>query len=185
MLTELVMNELRESINERPTCESAIEIKRASEDVSRRSLPSCIPGGDSSVDPILDSLHPLLRMEVDNFIGQQIPDDLYYSHVFFKSVIGGDMAVVDNVRQNVADGVEFSDQDLLDSLAGAGFYRREQLIDPDAQMTAEGLIDLIADGVVWTDRDFVEGLDESSRVQLEDLRHNLATVLSFLSLIHI
>ena len=89
------------------------------------------------------------------------------------------MAVVDNVRQNVADGVEFSDQDLLDSLAGAGFYRREQLIDPDAQMTAEGLIDLIADGVVWTDRDFVEGLDESSRVQLEDLRHNLATVLSF------
>ena len=179
VLTELVMNELRESINERPTCESEIEIKRASEDVSRRSLPSCIPGGDSSVDPILDSLHPLLRMEVDNFIGQQIPDDLYYSHVFFKSVIGGDMAVVDNVRQNVADGVEFSDQDLLDSLAGAGFYRREQLIDPDAQMTAEGLIDLIADGVVWTDRDFVEGLDESSRVQLEDLRHNLATVLSF------
>ena len=88
VLTELVMNELRESINERPTCESAIEIKRASEDVSRRSLPSCIPGGDSSVDPILDSLHPLLRMEVDNFIGQQIPDDLYYSHVFFKSVIG-------------------------------------------------------------------------------------------------
>lgn len=179
VLTELVIKKLKESINERPTCQSAIEIKRASEDVARRNLPSCIPGGQSSIDPIVDSLHPLLRMEVDNFISQKIPDNLHYSNAFFQSVIGGDTSVVETVRQNVSDGVEFSDQDLLDALAGAGFYRREQLIDPEAQMTAEDLINLIADGVMWTDMDFVEGLDEPTRLQVEDLRQNLATALSF------
>lgn len=180
VVTELVMSQLREALTELSTCQSLLQIKAASEDVGSRKIPSCIPGGISSIDPIINSLDPIMRMEVENFISQQIPDDLHYSHAFFQQAIGDNMSEVENVRKNISDGIEFSDDDLLNALAWGGFYRQSQIENADLQtMSAEDLVALITDGIMWTDVDFIDGLDESSKLQVENLRQNLGTAISF------
>jgi hypothetical protein len=89
------------------------------------------------------------------------------------------MQVIDNLRQYVADGVEFSDQDLLDSLAGMGYTRRADLPEQFEGYSAEDLVDLISEGIVFTDADLIEQMDEPTLQQLEDVRSYLATAMSF------
>ena len=179
VLTELVTDELRSAINDLSPCQSEMQLKQASRDFSRRAIPRCSPGGQSSTDQVVDSLQPLLRMEVENFVNSQVPDDLNYSHAFFTSTIGGNGQVMDNLRQYVADGVEFSDQDLLDSLAGMGYTRKADLPEQFEGYSAEDLVDLISEGIVFTDADLIEQMDEPARQQLEDVRSYLATAMSF------
>jgi hypothetical protein len=170
VLTELVADRLRASLEELPTCATPLEAAQASEDVVNRVTPRCLAGNQESIDVVVDALKAIMRAEVENFVTFQVPDSLNYDHSYFTSIIGGNIQFVANLRKSIAEGVHFTEQDLLKSM-GAGN-------SPSSQRNAQQLINIVSDGLIFTESDILGDIDSASLGQINDIRGYVATAMS-------
>jgi len=170
-LTELVLGQMKEGLATIPDCNSPQEVEAATRDVVNSATPRCLAGGQESVDGVLSSLRPIMRIEVDNFVAQSIPDELVYSHEYLASIIGGNSLFLDNLRSSISDGIEFDQDDLLNMLAGVS--------TPKSEAGAIKTIELIADGGIFTEYDVIGGLDDSTLEQIDLVRERLSILVRY------
>jgi len=169
-LTEMVVNQLRTVLMALPICRTPEELAQASADIASRTAPRCLAGGVESIDVVLESLTPILQSQVQNFVSSQVPDQLNYSQDFFESTIGGNFQFIKNLRVNIARGIEFSDEDLLDTIRVMG---NNQTTQP-----AKNFVEFISDGVIITDVDVIGELNPAEQEQLSTVRDYISTALS-------
>jgi hypothetical protein len=84
-LQSLARQKLETSLGEIPDCTSSIDALGATQDLAARELPRCIAGGQTTIDLALRTFGPFMDVQVDSFVGAQVPDQLSYSLADFES----------------------------------------------------------------------------------------------------
>ena len=161
-LQVLARQKLKTTLDGIPACDSPAAVVGAGQDLAARQLPRCIAGGQTAIDLALRTFGPIMDAQVESFVGTQVPSQLTYSLADFESQVGGGLETVKDLRRRVIDGVSFTEQDLIDALAIEN--------DPASRVDAEALLQVLAAGVVITEKNITDNLIPSAVQQLDDVR---------------
>jgi hypothetical protein len=161
---------LEETLTDIPACTTPLELLGAAQDISSKQLPRCIAGGRTTIDTALLTLAPVMDAQVTSFINEQVPDEVTYSQEEFAAQIGGSFDTVLDIRERIAAGISFSDQDLIELMAGDS--SAASLDD------AESNLKILADGLSFTEENFTENLTPEAQQQFDDIRAYVGTGLS-------
>ena len=154
-----------------PSCYSSAEAIDAAQDLAEQRIPRCIAGGQETLAVTLDTFGQLMDSVIDSTLMQQVPDRLFYSQAMFESQTGSGISSLKSVRRNIIQGVDFSEQDVIDGMA-LGF-------NPRSRTRAVDTLQTVADGVLITEKFITSNLDSKQRDQLDAVRGNLNLALSF------
>jgi len=161
-LQTLAVTKLTSTISDIPVCKNPIHAMGAASDLAARELPRCMAGGDATVDQTLKLFAPKIQAQVLNFVENQVPNSISYMQADFESQVGDDFESVEQLRTRIIEGFSFSNQDLVDIIAGDG--------DSQAKDDAEEALGIVAAGFVITEADFTENLDSASLDQFNEVR---------------
>jgi hypothetical protein len=161
-LQVLARKKLQPTLGSIPDCTSTAAAVGAGQDVASRKLPRCLAGGQVTVNVALATFGSVMDTQIESFVDTQIPDQLSYSLADFQTQIGGGLDIVEDLRKRVSEGISFTDQDLIDAMA----------IENNAasRADAEKQLRILADGVLFTEKDIVDRLDPGEVRQLDDIR---------------
>ena len=161
-LQALARQKLNRTLGGIPGCGSPADAIAAAQDLTAGQLPRCLAGGQTTIDLALNTFGPIMDAQVESFVSTQVPDQVSYSLADFESQVGGGLATVLDLRDRVIEGVSFTDQDLISLLADEN--------DPAAVADAEELLQILAAGVVITEKTLTDGLTPDSLQQLDNVR---------------
>jgi hypothetical protein len=126
------------------------------------TLPSCRPSGISYEDA-KDALGVDVRAEIDQAIGDRIPDEWSYTESDLRQLLGrhGDEDFLDEARKRVTEGWTFTDADLMEQL------------DSDETDALEDARGWIRDGYTVTESDLRDAVSDSGDdlQSFDDARH--------------
>ena len=169
-LQSLARSKLEETLTDIPACTTPLELLGAAQDISSKQLPRCIAGGRTTIDTALMTLAPVMDAQVNLFINEQVPDEVTYSQEEFAAQIGGSFDTVLDIRERIAAGISFSDQDLIELMAGDS--SAASLDD------AESNLKILADGLSFTEENITENLTPEAQQQFDVIRAYVGTGLS-------
>jgi len=161
-LKALALRKLNAALDGIPTCSSPADALGATQDIRSQQLPRCIAGGQPMIDLALNTFAPIMSQQVTNFVQAQVPSEVSYSQADFEAQIGGSLEFVDEIRAQIAEGISFSDRDLVDMIASDSSRQ--------AQADAERVLQTLADGFVFTEENITGELSLAERKQLNDIR---------------
>ena len=161
-LQVLARQKLRAVLNEIPACTTPQDALGATQDQSAGRLPRCLVGGAGTANLVLLAFGPTVDQQVASFIETQVPDRLSYSLADFESQVGSGLESVEEIRKRIAEGISFTDQDLIDAIADEN--------DRESREDAERLMQVLAGGVLFTDKDITDNLTPSELKQFNDAR---------------
>jgi hypothetical protein len=169
-LQSLAVAKLRSTLGDIEACSTPIDLLGASQDIAAQQLPRCIAGGQATIDLAVTSFSPILNSQVSMLVENQVPNEISYTQADLESQIGGSFDSVDDIRQQITDGVSFSDQDLIELMAsdGSASSRRE----------AEDTLKIFADGLVITERNITDQINPAAQDQFDSIRDYAGTALS-------
>ncbi len=173
----LAVTKLTSTISDIPVCKNPIHAMGAASDLAARELPRCMAGREATVDQTLKLFAPKIQAQVLTFVETQIPNSISYLQTDFESQLGDDFEAVEQVRTRIIEGFSFSNQDLVDIIAGDG--------DSQDKDDAEEALGIIAAGFVITEADFTENFDSASLDQFNQVRDYAGLALSLRWLIWI
>ncbi|MBC8453026.1 MAG: hypothetical protein H8D69_00990 [Chloroflexi bacterium] len=169
-LQELARKKLEATLGGIPACTTPADALGATQDLASQQLPRCVAGGQTTIDLAFNSFGPVMDAQVISFVAEQVPDEVAYSQADFESQVGGGLDTVDDLRGRIIEGVSFSDQDLVDALADEG--------NPQSRADAEEALQILADGVLITEKNITDNLNASTLAQFNDVRGYAGTALS-------
>lgn len=161
-LQALARRKLETTLGDIPACTSPAEVIGAGQDLQQYQLPRCITGGQTMIDLAMSTYGTLMDDEVATFVGNQVPNEVAYSLADFESQVGGGIDTVDDVRRRVIEGVNFSDRDLVELMAGDD--------SPQSIADAEKTLKILANGVLFTEQNINDYLTPEGQQQLDDIR---------------
>ncbi|MDP6668079.1 MAG: hypothetical protein QF357_11910, partial [Dehalococcoidia bacterium] len=161
-LQALARTKLRATLTVIPPCSSQADALAASQALSNKQLPECNAGGQTAVDVALNTLGPIMDQQVESFVESQVPSEVAYSLSDFESQVGGNFDVVTDLRDQVTEGVSFTEQDLINAMADE--------TDPESRADAEEMLQILADGVLITEENIEENLEPDALEQFNDIR---------------
>jgi hypothetical protein len=169
-LEALALRKLESALDGIPNCGDPAAALGAAQDIRSQQLPRCIAGGQPMIDLALNTFAPVMIAQVVSFVEAQVPSEVSYSQADFEAQVGGSLESVDEIREQIAEGFNFSDRDLVDMIASDSSRQ--------AQADAERTLQALADGFVFTEEDITGDLDPAARQQLNDIRGYVGTGLS-------
>ncbi|MDA1280194.1 MAG: hypothetical protein O3B95_09200 [Chloroflexi bacterium] len=169
-LQSLARRKLESTLGAIPGCISSAQAIDATQDIAAGRLPVCIAGGQSTVAIVVATFGPLIDEQVASFVSSQVPDQIAYSQADFEAQVGSGFDVVTDARSTIAEGVSFSDQDLIDAMSDEN--------DPSSRADAEDSLRILADRVLLTEKDITDNLDADALKQFNDARGYVNTGLS-------
>ncbi|NQW19540.1 MAG: hypothetical protein HQ477_02270 [Chloroflexi bacterium] len=169
-LQVLARNKLRSIAATIPNCNSPADALGAAQDLASQQIPRCITGAQFTVEIVLNSFGGLLDAQVASFVDSNIPNQVSYTQAQLVAQVGGGLDTIDDVRARIIEGVSFSEQDLVSSLAGDS--------SAQARADAEETLRIIADGIVITEKNITDNLDPNLLQQFNDMRGYAGTALS-------
>lgn len=167
-LQDLARTKLETTISDIPSCESPIDEFGATQDIAARQLPRCVAGGQTTIDLALNTFGPIVDLQVSRFVEDQVPSEVVYSQAELEAQVGGGFDTLDDLRSRINDGVNFTDQDLIDSMSDGSAQSRAD---------SEEALKILADGVMFTEENITENLDPAALQQFNDVRDYAGTVL--------
>ena len=173
-LSTLAETKLRDTISSLPNCQTPTDLAQAAAAISAGQVPQCAPSGAEAAVPLM---MPYINSQIEQLIQDQMPDSFVYSDAQFRSTLGEDqVSTLDDARDLITNGITFTDQDLVDALAGGG----DQQTPEDVQ-NFQDTLDQIRTGFSFTDADLQAKMgDNFDQVAQNRDRIGLALSLRYL-----
>ncbi len=160
-LEKLALRKLDEQVAATPVCQNSAQSGQALNDALSGVFPACLP---SNASEVVDVMRPLISNEIRNVILTNIPDQVAYSDADLRAQLGADSVdTLDNLRDLVIDGVEFTEQDIIDQLAPDG--------DTQSVADARETLDIVRAGFVFDQLDITERMGASQLTQFNEARN--------------
>jgi hypothetical protein len=180
-LEALALRKLDEQVAATPVCRNQFESAGALDSALRGVFPSCLPSNSSEVldvlpsnsSEVLDVMRPLISNEINTLLTNSLPDQITYSDADLRAQLGSDsLDTLDNLREIVIDGFTFTDEDLVDMIAGddAG---------PEATADAREILDLVRAGFVFNETEITDRLDAAALAEFNNARDLIGLGWSF------
>jgi hypothetical protein len=125
-------------------------------------------GGQATIDLALTSFGPIMDQQVASFVEAQVPNEVAYSRDQLAQYAGGGLDTIEDLRTRISEGVNFTDQDLVEAMSDG---TRESRTD------AEEALRILADGVMITEADIIDNLEPDALEQFNSVRDNAGTAL--------
>ncbi|HIF72411.1 MAG TPA: hypothetical protein EYQ61_07660 [Dehalococcoidia bacterium] len=169
-LQDLARKKLSSTLGDIGTCTTPADVLGASQDLASRQLPRCVAGGQATIDVALATFGPIMDAQVSSFIDQQVPSVVSYTQADFDAQLGGSLDSINEYRDQIIEGVSFTEQDLTDAMSTPG--------DRQSRADAEEALRILADGVLITEKNITDNLSAAELLQLDDVRGYVKTALS-------
>jgi hypothetical protein len=166
----LAKTKLESTLSGIPECATPQELLGASQDIQAQQLPRCIAGEQTTIDVALATFLPVMNAQVESFVSGQVPNEVAYTQADLEAQLGGTFDTVIDVRSRIADGVSFSDEDLVELMAGDS--------SSASRADAREALKILADGVAFTEENITKNLTPLARQQFDDIRGYVNTGLS-------
>ena len=159
-LQVLALRKLDDQVAATPVCQDVSQASGALSDALRGVFPSCLPANSAGV---IDVMRPLISTEIGRLIANNLPDQITYSDAALRAQLGADsLDTLDNLREIVIDGVNFTDDDLVKAFAAGD--------DPEALAKARETLDIVRAGIVFEQADITDRLNGAALVQFNEVR---------------
>lgn len=167
-LQDLARVKLSSTLGAIPNCASPADALGASQDLASNQIPRCMAGGQATIDLALTSFGPIMDQQVASFVEAQVPNEVAYSRDQLAQYAGGGLDTIEDLRTRISEGVNFTDQDLVEAMSDG---TRESRTD------AEEALRILADGVMITEADIIDNLEPDALEQFNSVRDNAGTAL--------
>jgi uncharacterized membrane protein YgcG len=168
-LQALARGKLESTVGDIPECTTRADELGAALDLGIPQLPRCIAGGQIAIDLALSTIGPLLDAQVSSFVEVGIPNEVAYTRADLEAKAGGNFDSIDDIREQFIEGVSYSDQDLIDTMADEN--------DRESRADAEETLKILADGILITERNITDNLEPEDLQQFNDARGYAGTAL--------
>lgn len=156
----LARRKLDEQVAAAPVCTTQFQTGQAVSDALAGRFPSCLPANSSQV---VDIMEPLISNEIQNFVVNLIPDQITYSDADLRAQLGGEsLETLDTLRGHIANGLTFTDEDLVNQFASDA--------DPEAADRIRERLDLVRTGFAFDQTDITDRMDAEQLAQFDRAR---------------
>ncbi len=160
-LQALARIKLVSTLEATPACTSSVAAFAATKAVVSGKVPPCLSGGPM-INMALEAFVPKMDQQVEAFVMGQIPGEISYSLSDFAGQGDGIDQQLEDVREKVIEGIRFTQDDLVEIIAGSD--------DPEALDGAEEKLTMLTEGVVITETNIIDSLGPDEIQQIDDLR---------------
>ncbi len=169
-LQSLARQKLQSRLEEIPGCGSPADALGAAQDIGSQQIPRCIAGGQATINLAMSTFSSQIDAQVVSFVENQVPSEVAYSRADLEARVGGGFDTIDDLRTRVIDGVRFTDQDLIDSMADGN--------NPESRVDAEETLRILASGILITEKNITDNFDPAALQQFNDARGYAGTAFS-------
>ena len=169
-LEELAFRKLDERVTATPVCQSPAQTVGALNDALQGVFPSCLTANASE---LLNVMRPLVSGAIVNLISNSLPDQITYSERDFRAQLGpGSLDTLDSLRDLVINGFTFTDDDLVEMIAGDN-------ADAQALADARENLDIARAGFVFNETEFTDRMDADQLTEFNSVRDRISLGWTF------
>ncbi len=168
-LDDLAIRKLDEQVAATPVCQTPVQATQALNSALAGQFPTCLPENSSEV---VNVMRPVISNEISNFVLTNVPDEITYSDADLRAQLGADsLDTLDNLRDQVINGVGFTEQDIINQLAGGD--------DPQSIADAEEFLDIVRAGIVFDETEITDRMDAAQLTRFDEIRDYISLGWTF------
>lgn len=159
-LDDLALRKLDDLVAATPVCQNPTQAAQSLNSALSGAFPSCLP---SNTAEIVQIMRPVISTEISNYVLTSLPNQITYSDADLRAQLGADsLETLDNLRDQVINGVGFDKEDLINQIASDG--------DPQSVADANELLDIVRAGFVFDQTEITDRMDAAQLSQFNEIR---------------